>query len=75
MKFIDTHIHLQDYKTRYATDIINESEKIGVEKFICVGTSPQDWDKVAELSRQGDGRIIPAFGLHPWYIEQGGWDW
>ena len=75
MKFIDTHIHLQDYKARYTTDILSSALSAGVTKFICCGTSPQDWDKVAELSRQGDGRIIPAFGLHPWYIEQGGWGW
>ena len=75
MKFIDTHIHLQDYKARYTTNILAASLSAGVEKLVCCGTSPQDWDKVAELSRQGEGRIIPAFGLHPWYIEKAGSDW
>lgn len=75
MKFIDTHIHLQDYKTRYATDIINESEKVGVEKFICVGTSPQDWERVEKLYQEYPQKIIPAFGLHPWYLEEQDEEW
>ena len=75
MKFIDTHIHLQDYKTRYTTDILAAAAAAGVEKFVCCGTSPADWDDVAGLYRRFPEKIIPAFGLHPWHINRAEDDW
>ncbi|MBP3515813.1 MAG: TatD family hydrolase, partial [Alphaproteobacteria bacterium] len=68
MKFIDTHIHLQDYKSKSATKIIEESLAAGVEKFICASTSENDWDSVAALYERFPDRVIPAFGLHPWSV-------
>ena len=66
MKFIDTHIHLQDYKLKSATQIIDEGVSAGVEKFVCVSATENDWDKVAALYESRPDRIIPAFGIHPW---------
>lgn len=68
MKFIDTHIHLQDYKSKSATKIIEESLAAGVEKFICASASENDWDSVAALYERFPDRVIPAFGLHPWSV-------
>ncbi len=68
MKFIDTHIHLQDYKSNSATKIIEESLAVGVEKFVCASTSENDWDSVAALYERFPDRVIPAFGLHPWSV-------
>lgn len=75
MKFIDTHIHLQDYKTRYARDIISSAAKVGVERFICVGTTPEDWEAVAELYVEFPQEVIPSFGYHPWYVNSAPLDW
>ena len=35
MQFIDTHLHLQDYKTGFATDIVKEALTGGVDRLVC----------------------------------------
>lgn len=75
MNFIDTHIHLQDYKSKSAPQIIAEAAALGIEKFICAGTCEQDWKTVAALAEQFPAAVIPAFGLHPWFIKEVSHDW
>ena len=75
MQFIDTHLHLQDYKTGFATDIVRESLSAGVTKLVCAATGMFDWDKVARYAKQYPGTVIPAFGLHPWYLQEAKPDW
>ncbi len=75
MKFIDTHIHLQDYKQTYATQIIRRAMEKGVEKFVCAGTSPADWESVEKLCLDFPDIIIPAFGIHPWYAAEAPAGW
>lgn len=76
MQFMDTHIHLQDFKTKNATDIVKTAVMAGVDRVICVSAAENDWDKVAAYSRQFPGIVIPAFGLHPWYVHEAktGWE-
>lgn len=75
MEFIDTHIHLQDYKGNLATDIVKKAQKSGLKKMICAATHPDDWPKVADFARQFPGLIVPAFGVHPWHIVGISGDW
>ena len=70
MQFIDTHIHLQDDKSSNATDIILRAQYCGCTQMVCVSSRPSDWKQVASLSEQFPSVIIPAFGLHPWYISE-----
>ena len=76
MQFIDTHIHLQDYKSKSAPQILREAGQFGVKKFVCAAVVEADWDKIAVLAEEFPQQIIPAFGLHPWYIGQAlpGWE-
>lgn len=76
MQFMDTHIHLQDFKQRCATDIIAEGQKSGVKKFVCVSAKETDWEKTAALYEEFPQTVIPAFGLHPWYANEAeaGWE-
>ncbi len=74
MQFIDTHIHLQDYKQKCATDILSAMPKFNVKKVICVSAKEQDWAKVQKLA-QTHSEVIPAFGLHPWYVKEASLDW
>lgn len=76
MKFIDSHIHLQDYKQKCATDIIDSAQIAGAQKFICVAVVENDWEKIALWAEKYPEFIIPAFGLHPWYLTQTktGWE-
>lgn len=75
MQFIDTHLHLQDYKTGFATDIVKAAQQAGVNKLVCAATGLFDWDKVARYAKQYPETIIPAFGLHPWYLQEAKADW
>lgn len=75
MHFIDTHLHLQDYKQKCATDIITSFSSLGGEKLICVAAIEEDWGKIDMLSLQFPKVIIPAFGLHPWYVDKMQPDW
>lgn len=34
---------------------------------LCCGTSEKDWDRVIEISQKYKS-VIPAFGIHPWFI-------
>lgn len=73
---IDAHIHLQaiqDLKTR--TTLLDQIAKVHVEKLICNGIQPEDWSGVDEIA-QGNERVLPFFGVHPWYADKvvSGWD-
>lgn len=76
MQFMDTHIHLQDYNANNTTEIIRAAEMAGVNRFICVSATEDEWPGVLELAAAYPGIIVPALGLHPWYLEQAedGWE-
>ncbi len=67
MHFIDTHIHLQDFKDDFALEIINS---LALEKGVLVSAVKSDWDKITEYLRLYPKRFIGAFGLHPWYYNE-----
>jgi len=67
MYYLDSHIHLQDYKTQDVKNVVNNAAKNNVSRFINLSSHPQDWDIIQNLSQQYP-QIIPAYGIHPWYI-------
>lgn len=75
MQFIDTHIHLQDYKSKNATDIVRQAVREGCCRLVCVSAVEEDWAKVAELAELFSDIVVPAFGLHPWYAATAGTEW
>jgi len=74
MKFIDTHIHLQDYKSSSAPQIIASAQECGVCGFVCVSAVEKDWDKVLNLAAENE-KIVPALGLHPWHVRSASSGW
>lgn len=74
MQFIDTHIHLQDYKSKNAPLIAGQAA--GVSRFVCAAVKEADWAKIAAWAEEKTKQVIPAFGLHPWYLSEAaaGWD-
>ena len=69
MKLYDAHIHLQDDKLSSTLESdLQECRKNGIETWICAGTIPEDWAKIQKLQKQIFG-LIPAYGLHPWFIQ------
>ena len=76
IQFMDSHIHLQDYNANNTTEIIHAAEACGVDKFIVVSSTEEQWAEVLKLAQTYPNQIIPALGIHPWYIEQtrNGWE-
>lgn len=71
MFYFDTHIHLQDFKTPVFSNLKN----VGIKKCICVSAKLSDWEKVVYLYEKHPNFIIPAFGLHPWYVNETNFNW
>ncbi len=70
IKFADTHIHLQSFTNETPQDVIKKAIDFGVNKFICAGLEVSDWQKIADLYEIYPQHIVPAFGVHPWYVKQ-----
>ena len=65
--YIDSHIHLQDYKTQDIKNVVINAAKNGVTHFINPSAHPADWNEVEKLADLYP-EVIPAFGVHPWHI-------
>lgn len=68
IRFIDTHIHLQDFTVFEPNALMQKLSENHIDKCICVSSKPDDWSKVAAWSNNFSDRIVPAFAVHPWYI-------
>ena len=71
IKLFDSHCHLQD--ERIVNDIegiILRAQDAGVEKMVCCGSSEGDWRAVLSLADRFPLQIIPALGVHPWYVAE-----
>jgi hypothetical protein len=66
---------MQDYKTKNAQQIIKDLKDVGFVSVVCSSSTPDSWEKVAKITRDHPDFVIPAFGLHPWYINQAPTDW
>lgn len=75
MRLFDAHCHLQDERlvTRAAA-VFEAAGREGVAGFCCCGTEEGDWGAVADLAAAHPG-VVPAYGLHPWYISPRSPDW
>jgi TatD DNase family protein len=66
--FIDAHNHLQDARFDGVRDeLLAECATRGVSCSVVNGTSPADWQSVLDLANRSQ-RILPSFGVHPWFI-------
>lgn len=75
MNLFDAHCHLQD--ERLAPDLdgaMQRAAQVGVQRFLCCGSSEEDWPQVAALCGKYSG-VLPAFGLHPWYVRDRSTEW
>lgn len=67
LQFIDTHIHLQDFKPDFAPPVLQHA---AVKKLVLVSAKEDDYEKIAELMRAYPEKINGAFGVHPWYAQE-----
>jgi len=70
MSLFDSHCHLQ---ARVLQDLgpglFDRAKAAGVKHFGVMATEPGDWDAVEALARTHSG-VIPALGVHPWYLPE-----
>ena len=74
MHFLDSHIHLQDYKTQEVKNGVNNAAKNNVTLFINASACTDDWQEVKILANQYP-QLIPAYGIHPWHTNKTNQDW
>jgi TatD DNase family protein len=74
MFYVDSHIHLQDCKTKDAESIVKNAQKFNVTIFVNPSAHPTDWPAITSLAAQYP-QIIPAYGIHPWHIQAAAENW
>lgn len=74
MFYVDSHIHLQDYKTKDAESIVKNAQKFNVNIFVNPSAHPSDWSAITSLAAEFP-QIIPAYGIHPWHIKAAAENW
>ena len=68
-RMIDANVYFQNLsEERVCFDILKCSAESSGRKFVCNSLSPEDWSLVLSLVRTEE-RIVPFFGIHPWYSE------
>lgn len=63
-KFIDTHIHLQDFKPDFAPQVFANPD---MQKAVLISAEVADWEKISALLKKAPDKFVGAFGVHPWY--------
>ena len=67
LDFIDTHIHLQDFKADCALRVL---EHKSVKKMVLVSAVKDDFISISALLQKYPEKLIGAFGIHPWYAKE-----
>jgi TatD DNase family protein len=72
---IDTHCHLNDPSFNDTLDeVIGRAAQAGVMGFVVPAYDRDSLPRTAELQKKYPGKIFAAFGLHPWFLDDGGLD-
>lgn len=64
---IDTHCHLHDrefFSEEQAEEMLKRAKEKGIEKIICIGTSPEDSVAAQKFASEHDG-VYWTYGVHP----------
>jgi len=71
----DMHLHLQDIPDPLmGKSILKLAEHLHTGQFVCNGTRPEDWLAVEKAASE-DRRVVPFFGVHPWFAAKLPVDW
>ena len=65
--FIDTHIHLQDFKPDFAPQVLEDNQ---LKQAILISTQKDDFEKITTWLKNYPQKFIGAFGIHPWYYNE-----
>ena len=71
----DSHNHLQFFPPDEVAGVLAAMAEAGVTRCVVNATSEADWAAVAALAERWPERILPAFGVHPWWVAEvaAGW--
>lgn len=70
MDSIDTHCHLNEALfAATLPDVIARAKSAGVSRFVVPAYDRESLERTAQLAESYPGNIFPAYGLHPWFIE------
>lgn len=72
VRLYDAHCHLQDRRLDSVRETIGD---LDVAKWVVNGTQERDWPEVEKLAWEFPERVIPSFGLHPWYVKDASPRW
>lgn len=72
---IDTHCHLNDPSFQGSLDdVLDRARRAGVTEFVVPAYDRASLPGTLKLARRYPGVVLPAFGVHPWYLEDGALD-
>ena len=73
----DAHTHLQDPRLNDVfDDVVKHAARAGITGVCCCGTTPDDWPATRRLTQIPlPFVLVPAFGVHPWYVRHLPGDW
>jgi TatD DNase family protein len=67
---IDMHLHLQDIQDpQIRASIMRLAQDFKAGQFVSNGTPPEDWAAVEKIAAE-ERRVVPFFGVHPWYANR-----
>jgi TatD DNase family protein len=70
LELFDAHNHFQDERLDEWREAMAASlPGAGVTEMVVNGSCEDDWGRVAELAERFEW-VLPAFGLHPWYVRE-----
>ncbi len=50
-------------------DVVRQAARAGITGVCCCGTTPDDWEATSRLAQKPlPFVLVPAFGVHPWYV-------
>ncbi len=67
MQFIDTHIHLQDFKADFALRVLENPQ---MKRLILVSAAMADFAKIGNWLKAYPDKLSGAFGIHPWHCHE-----
>ena len=66
-RLADAHCHVQE-DVEHADAVL----RLGATHIAAMGTAEDDWPRVQRLRSLAPGKVIPCFGVHPWFAHRHG---
>ncbi len=71
INLIDTHCHLNDPSfSGMISGVLARAKAVGVSAFIVPAYDVASLERTAALALRYPGAVFPAYGLHPWFINE-----